>query len=39
MKDVCASLLNTDTGLLEIFSCIELVESTAAESVGRKTGL
>lgn len=31
-KDVCAPSLNADTGLLELFSYIELVESTAVGS-------
>ena len=35
-KVVCALLLNTDTGLLEIFSNIELVEFTAVESVDER---
>lgn len=35
-EDVCAPLLNTDTGLLEIFSYIELVEFTAVESVDKR---
>lgn len=36
-EDVCAPLLITDTGLLEIFSYIELVEFTAVESMDKRT--
>lgn len=38
-EDVCAPLLITDTGLLEIFSYIELVEFTAVESVDKRTSI
>lgn len=38
-KDVCALLLNADTGLLEIFSYIELVEFTAVESVDERASI
>lgn len=39
LEDVCAPLLITDTGLLEIFSYIELVEFTAVESVDKRTSI
>lgn len=38
-EDVCAPLLNTDTGLLEIFSYTESVEFTAVESVYKRTSI